>query len=1743
MIVDNKYLWKRALSAKVPPTEVPAEVPSEASRTTSTSETQTETPARDSETQTTGLDPSPELEQELNRTKASLQRCTEAKTRCEDASRDLVSDKDNLNINNKNLQKEIDLEKKKNEDLLSKLSEVEMISDTFATILEEEENKTNDFATKLAEEKRISEELARKNDVLVAEKDVLESKIKDIEKTLTEVRTADEGELNDLRAEISAKQEEINKLEALNADTNNQNTSIQEELRGMRTRLQEAMSKIKSLDDEVAEEKRISEELARKNSVIVAEKDVLESKIKDIEKTLTEVRTGDDTQLRNLRDDIETKNEKINELEALNADTNNQNMSIQEELLGMRTRLEEAMSKIGNLEAEVADEKRISEELARKNDVLVAEKDVLESNIKGIEKTLTEVRTADEGELNDLRAEISAKQEEINKLESLNVRMNGQNESIQEELLGMRTRLDEAMSKIGSLETEVNSKRSRIVMLRRDLRLSERGMGNLIRELNILQRRGPNARLDVEDSVATRDAGTNTADTDPMSDESVNRFSQEIDEAIDNIPTSIDPVNETIEDRVIGNLGNEYDLLVEGVRQEIDRLETDRGSLTDKELEELKLAMEDDIRAIEDEKIRSVEPLSAMRDRISNLYERYHRARVDEKEKLLVDLEKSRTEFGDISERKVRELEETFGVEVSRLKRIISSLEKRNVAMERSVANVTGKKNAKIEKLEATLAGKNAELEAAGKAFAQKEAELKAAGKALAQKNAELNVTLAQKNAELEAARESFAQKEAELEAAGKALAQKNAELEAAGKALAQKNAELKAALAGKKAELEAARESFAQKEAELEAAREAFAQKEAELEAAFAQKEAELNVELAGKDAELEAAREAFAQKNAELEAAREAFARKEVALNTAGEELGKWRNFAIRLQEKMVQIMETSITDDNEQSQIDALFTFLDDSATFRTSALEFVNNVRKGLGIPEVDPRSVDPRSIFQSGDIVRRITDLKRREAELSELKQSIAKNFNEFVEAAQRTGNDSFVDTVEKLGTRIRELGLQNNSLSNLVKDITLNSAELSTKSGEKIEEYEEQIRILERMNGILEDNIGSSGVEAVENLVNLHKKLTDLLEGVDGDDIEAKVTNLKTENMEAKNALLDILRERRTQDGGEDEDGGRLATLATLVNRLNDKLEQVVNDMGDTSGIHAGLLQKLVEQVTTLKENVDDLEENVDDLEEESDRLKDESDILNGRINGLRNLTQSEVDDIDEKIKGIRSEISTKKAEISTKKAEISERLSDMDSSEGGDDTRVSMVEMESQLNEMTDKLYDLLRERFTRTPIDPVVHRNLTDMVDRLQISIGHNDFFDRMSGLYDLILSHFYNEGGHVLNENPDTYKDLRRSKRTLLWTIKYFYNQFINWIEIWKNLRNSSADTVNLYHEDQTRPEPSVINSQGIMEKIGNSKEFLLRTLYILSPDMNMVPSITEVPQLLKPLTDDGDRPRSFLEWKTILSRPVPVESTDPGDSPLTQPNIPRPVLSEAIRPVKRRRNENQSISIPSRNNLPDIRLTEVNKKLDGSKLSIDDYRRYLKRPIAQLDFANIDNFDSQEHTSNLTNKNIRLGAGIVALTGEGDEFKIAPASSLFKGSPEKPRRPWKVFVWNNEGRSVSEGTRASIGDLVSSDQIAHVPGSVTEVSLYDTNVIPEYNRVMLEISNEPRVRRSTDPNDDFEKLMSGGGRERLIYLIIIFFGIHTVDSNGNLVQLVPPSLGIPVSSNLLEAVSSIFPWFQL
>jgi len=433
------------------------------------------------------------------------------------------------------------------------------------------------------------------------------------------------------------------------------------------------------------------------------------------------------------------------------------------------------------------------------------------------------------------------------------------------------------------------------------------------------------------------------------------------------------------------------------------------------------------------------------------------------------------------------------------------------------------------------------------------------------------------------------------------------------------------------------------------------------------------------------------------------------------------------------------------------------------------------------------------------------------------------------------------------------------------------------------------------------------------------------------------------------------------------------------------------------------------------------------------------------------------------------------------------------------------------------------------------------------LTVDDGGHSFVDRLNVLYTKIISHFEENGGHVLNENPGSHRD---SRRLLLWTYVYYFDAYMNWAMLKNKLEGRITESqyaitpVILYSAlDPSKPIEKLTVSK-IAVNMERSVEIQIQLVQMIFPGIGMDPSAGEkIRNEVAALTDKRILAPRNLKWNKRALFSGKKRSRGDDEEPSGENN------EEA--------------------SMPDIPDNTENVETSPKKVRVVGYE---KNPTAKLDVEffvnNLVPFENQEditflakqHMGKYMNSTLQKNSKLMSVStngirgGErrGDKmFKTLNHSKLFTGT-DLPQLSKSVYVVKNiEG--VHDNTKSKVLNPVPITTFLRKSDKdvVTLVNLRTSNIKVEYDRVISMLMNyqnrleEGSITRSNNDLVTVSKLLENGGKERLVYLLINLFGLKVpgdgFNGGGGMVQVVSPSISIPLAASVLDTLSSMFLWF--
>lgn len=419
------------------------------------------------------------LNKDIEELKAQLAKAKDGNTTIIKEKETIIKEKETLieklTSEKVELEKQLELEKAKNQNLENKVNELDAKVKASENSINEANTKISDLEKELAAEKAKNAEIMKQLEKLgkdletkINEVNTLTNKVSELENQITEEKTKSEAdakeierltkELEDLRKQLANKnteveglnnqiitlKETVKTLEGEKTELTNNVTRLETEVKELKDKLETADNKIIELEKENARltesNKNLSEkvtELDKKVKKAEEENLTLKDKIEELNKKLAEANNsqcdadefnklkqekaaleakleGKDDLIQELRNQIAEFKEQLKDLNALRDKVKELEIRIvtlTNENTNLKADLDKANEKITNLENQLAAEKTKNTELSEEVDKLKEAKD----NLEGLLKKSEEDKNKLQDEKKELEKDLAKLKEDLSK--------------------------------------------------------------------------------------------------------------------------------------------------------------------------------------------------------------------------------------------------------------------------------------------------------------------------------------------------------------------------------------------------------------------------------------------------------------------------------------------------------------------------------------------------------------------------------------------------------------------------------------------------------------------------------------------------------------------------------------------------------------------------------------------------------------------------------------------------------------------------------------------------------------------------------------------------------------------------------------------------------------------------------------------------------------------------------------------------------------------------------------------------------------------------------------------------------------------------------------------------------------------------------------------------------------------------------------------------------------------------------
>ena len=1430
------------------------------------------------------------------------------------------------------------------------------------------------------------------------------------------------------------------------------------------------------------------------------------------------------------------------------------------------------------------------ERLLRQSATTLVEKD---AEIAQIMKKLTSIKR----ELSDMKEDLTEKDTKIGAslkiIRSTNEKRLSETSALTNKLREKQEELDTLSEKI-SEETEmgktikelnetIKDLEEELVTANNDITGKDLIIEELSRGKETLETSIKKMEILLRDTMAARDDLSNTSGSNVSGISSVFSERSELRQPVDlsglddvEIEREVDEIASTRETLIL-ELERIYNTFIESIANEIENIRENSGGLSPSEVDEIISQMEEDIVSLESKRDAQLDPIVHMSSHLKDMYSNIYKSTVDSKQVILdkiIDMEK---DFKEQMDKEVENLTKTFNLEASSLKDQLRKSKDANDRMSSRIfdtlrrLSVMVKKNKElgeqVDDLRSQLRGANnlkkgmdtrisdlirdkkslettiSDLEGDKNDLATGLADTTSRRNQLMQ---ELKDTLAEKKDLENSIQQTQGEKDEEIERLNAAIIGLGKDADKAEETLRQVQGEkdeeierltvsiqlteTKASIVtGENIELGTRIDSFKEKMSRIE---EELRKSKASNER-MAARIFKLNIDVNTLRASNETLRGveqekiSLGQENARLVAQIQqlGLAHKGEIADLTGTitDLNTWKDFAERLVRNINDIFDSNMETTDEIEQI------VRDTVKFNKRAETFKKSVEKNIGISE--DSSYD--------EILSKITESID---ELNQFKKEIEDGIGQIFETYGLTIDDEDAESIDKIkgivsafSEKLEAEISKSQNLETTNKNLETLQAKLDDQersAGERESAIDGKLSKLSDVRDLLRqytnpgENVGED--EMIAKLKTIGDVYTGVVKILGKEDPIGALNTLISDRNSARDLLIESL------DVGTIVSSDK--TLTDIVNTLRTMTIDHLKGKDAEIDTHQSIIYERDGEIGELTGTIQDRDNTIEKNTEEMKKLTEAINKVNTLLEERPGITEDRLREIDEEIRLIEQEIDDITPTIPTIHQGDDVNIAD---------TVIPIVQKSEAVVALEIRVAALRKEKepgvFMNFSLD--AYSKMMDMMTNVSPEGTGVSFLSKMELLYTKIVSHFEQDGGHILNGIPGS---TEKVKNLLLWTYTYYMDS----LENWKALK-TSLDQKITENMKEIQFTPIFVRSRGIIDShmmripdisanINTSEVVLSQLAGMITERMGMI-DLATVPELVKQLEDAGEVPHPGLnlKWKKrYLSKRVVSGAIDRDTESSTQRN-------------KRGRDGVESEPVDE-NTDKRIKSTGVRRQVAESETppmsmetSIEYFVENLRRPIGKTGEGVP--FSLQQHTGLHTNSLLQLKSMLVSQTAAAGskEFTTMRSERLFTGD----RLNNKVNVVKT--KASVERTRYRVNNIVQVREF--VAGNridmVTSINLENSSIRKEYDSVINRLVVHLGDRVVTRGNDDLvtlNMLLDNGGRERLVYLLINLFGISVKEMDTTrlrfkTVQVVAPSIDIPTDSSILSDMASMFMWF--
>ena len=710
--------------------------------------------------------------------------------------------------------------------------------------------------------------------------------------------------------------------------------------------------------------------------------------------------------------------------------------------------------------------------------------------------------------------------------------------------------------------------------------------------------------------------------------------------------------------------------------------------------------------------------------------------------------------------------------------------------------------------------------------------------------------------------------------------------------------------------------------------------------------------------------------------------------------------------------------------------------------------------------------------------------------------------------------DTLQETIDKLTFKSAELEEMNKSFGGTIQEYTKLMDELRKQISDKETEIGKLQGEIDSIKNELNDiYLGEPSVfEKVKNL----KMFRDQMRGIFGKDLnDEEIVNKAKSIKDTNDKLIEALNDfnippelQNLEPSKKLESINKAVKESILENgNLNEEKKKLLEEakkMLEKNTTDIDTMEKLKIKLREAEETISTNGGNLVGAKQQIEELTNNLAIVNEKMENLQMFEQL-TDDQREELKKRIDDMEKEKKRIENYNYQRN-RVLDMKMNVSDKEREESAEENKKGIEKINEILEPSIREAKRKLSSGAFV-KKFTDLMNKFDgkmpndpgyIQYGPTEFFEKLNELYEKINDSFDDNGGHVLKEKPQYYRD---SNRQWYWTLLYFHDQYNNWNSILQNAKNMSK-----FSEADIKIN-GVISTMTLLQietRVSEYRQLYMRVMMSVTTGL-MISSRGNVIEIIREKVKGLNVP-GHLRWS-----PLNVVMKTGDDGPGNPGDDDTPIIGKRGRDDE----ENKRVSMRKLDNCDKELLKNYNVKHNGKKRPMSFYRDNLTRKQGDISI----DFDSHKYEggNKYLNGRMRENAGFVRFSGN-------------------PIEPSELF---------------NTGQLRNDFYIKNASG-VVNIKFKDTNIKSEFDRVVNNIEFQdqeegygyidPAETRLNDTIMGSAYYLDNGGRERLVYLLVYLYGIHSMDKECNIITYKKPvDIGI-TGSSLLPDLSSLFMWFK-